>query len=312
MSNYVTISSLGPAALKAGNLAGQPAVENMKEHWSQKLAKVLPDKPDLILLPEACDRYPDMPIKDRLGYYDVRGNQMLEFFKGKARENSCYIGYSAALKVEDGSYRNCTTLIDRKGEVAGVYSKNFVVVSETDYNILSGKNADVFETDFGKVACAICFDLNFDELRLKYVEQHPDIILFSSMYHGGMMENYWAYSCQSYFVGAICNLPCEIIDPLGSSVAKSTNYFDYVTHTVNLDCKLAHLDFNWEKFDVCKAKYGRGFKVTDPGYLGSVLISSELEDVSINDMIKEFEIELLDDFMQRSYDHRYKPGVIEP
>ena len=68
---------------------------------------------------------------------------------------------------------------------------------------LCGKDAPVFECDFGRVAFAICFDLNFDELRLKYVKAKPDLIIFSSMYHGGLMQAYWAYSCRAYFVGAI-------------------------------------------------------------------------------------------------------------
>ena len=237
---------------------------------------------------------------------------MLKFFSKKAKENNCYIAYSAAFQVADGTFRNCTQLIDREGEVAGIYNKNHLVIEETTENgILCGKNADLIETDFGTVACAICFDLNFDELRLKYFAKKPDLILFSSMYHGGLMQSYWAYSCRAHFVGAIHNLPSAIISPTGEVLAETTNYFNHVTKVVNLDCKVVHLDYNWEKISAAKKKYGRGFTMQDPGLLGSVLLSSELENITIDDIIEEFEIEILDDYMERALEHRHNSKNME-
>ena len=137
------------------------------------LSRVLPEKPDLIVLPEACDRYHNYPLSRRLEYYEVRGDRLLRFFKEKAYENSCYIAYSAVRKLEDGTYRNTTQLIDRKGEIAGLYNKNHPTIGETeDGKILPGKDARVIPCDFGKVACAICFDLNFDPLWEKYKPQN--------------------------------------------------------------------------------------------------------------------------------------------
>jgi hypothetical protein len=50
---------------------------------------------------------------------------------------------------------------------------------------------------------------------------------------------------------------------------------------------------------------------SDPGCLGSVLISSEHEAISADEMIKEFEIELLDDYFARALAFRHKPSNIE-
>ena len=312
MARYVTISTIAPKGMPFTNLPPVEAVNKMMDFWEKQLDQVLPDMPDLIVLPEACDRYDSMEINDREKYYAARSDKMLKFFSRKAKENNCYIAYSAAFQVSDGTFRNCTQLIDRDGEVAGIYSKNHVVIEETtQYGILCGKNADLIETDFGTVACAICFDLNFDELRLKYVAQKPDLILFSSMYHGGLMQSYWAYSCRAHFVGAIHGLPSAIISPAGETLAETTNYFNHVTHTVNLDSQLVHLDYNWEKITAAKEKYGRGFIMKDPGYLGSVLLSCELEDLTIDEIIEEFEIELLDDYMERALKHRHTPGNME-
>ena len=131
-----------------------------------------------------------------------------------AREHKCYIAYSAARQVEDGSWRNSTQMIDRNGAIVGIYNKNHVVIEETTVSgILCGKEAPVFECDFGTVACVICFDLNFDELRLKYGAVQPDIILFSSMYHGGLMQQYWP-TAAVHFLSVRCAIYPERSSPL--------------------------------------------------------------------------------------------------
>ncbi len=308
MANYITISTIGARPYELDPvLPLEDAVEKMIQHWQEELAQVLPERPDLIVLPEACDRPPNFSLERRHEYYRVRGSRIEDFFADVAKEHNCYIAYSAARDLPDGTRRNTTSLLDRQGEVLGRYNKNHLVIGETtEANILCGKDAPLIETDFGTVACAICFDLNFDELRLKYVEAQPDLIIFSSMYHGGLMQNYWAYSCRAHFASAIAGLPSGIISPVGESLVSSTNYFNYVTGRVNLDCDVVHLDENWSKLDAMKAKYGAGVKITDPGYLGAVLISSETKEVTISELIAEFEIERLDEYFNRSLAHRHR------
>jgi hypothetical protein len=60
-----------------------------------------------------------------------------------------------------------------------------------------------------------------------------------------------------------------------------------------------------------KAKYGPKTKMIDPGYLGAVLISSETDEFTIDDMIKEFKIEVWDDYMARALAHHHDPKNIE-
>jgi len=189
--------------------------------------------------------------------------------------------------------------------VIGVYNKNHVVIEETtNAGILCGKDAPLIECDFGTVGCAICFDLNFAPIREKYVAQKPDLIVFCSMYHGGLMQNYWAYNCRAHFVGAICGNQCTVINPLGELVAQSTNYHHWVTTTVNLDCTLAHLDYNGGKFRAMKKAYGRGVTISDPGNLGSVMLTCNIEGKTVQNLVEEFEVELLDDYWARALKHR--------
>ena len=312
MANYVKISTIGPRPLSESPGTGQAAVDRMFTFWRGKLDQVLPDRPDLIVLPEACDRYPAHSMEERLAYYRARRNQMRDFFAAIAREHRCHIAYPAAREMPDGTWRNSTQLIGRDGQVLGIYNKNHLVVTETsEGGILCGRDAPLIECDFGRVGCAICFDLNFDEIRLKYVQSKPDLILFSSMYHGGLMQGYWAYSCRAHLVTSIAGPPSAVLSPLGNILAFTTNYFDFVTATVNLDCQVVHLDFNWEKLRAMKAKYGPKVSIYDPGYLGAVLIASESDGMTCEDLVEEFAIERLDDYMARSLAHRHNPQNVE-
>ena len=315
MANYVKISTVGVKALSVNeDLQPQQVVDKMIPYLKEEVEQVLPDRPDLIVLPEACDRPMNWQSTERKKeYYRTRGDQVLDVLATVARDNNCYVAYPALREMEeDHSWRNSTIILDRSGDVAGIYNKNHVVVNEySDMDTLYGKDAPIIQCDFGRVACLICFDLNFDELRLKYVKAKPDLLIFSSMYHGGLMQGYWAYSCRSHLVSAICGLPSRILSPLGEAIASSTNYYDYATATVNLDCCLAHLDWNKERFKALKAKYGPGVKITVPPYLACAMISSETDEVGVQEMVKEFGIELLDDYFARSLADRRAPGHIE-
>ncbi|MBN2314853.1 MAG: carbon-nitrogen hydrolase family protein [Sedimentisphaerales bacterium] len=304
---FITVATLGPnPASISSKTKPQEVVKQMISHWRGRFAQVLPDKPDLIVVPEACDRPSGFSSEVLREYYEVRKDQVRDFFAETARQNNCYIIYSAYRKLPDGTGRNSSVLIDRQGNIAGIYNKNHPTIGEIDKGIVCGTEAPVIECDFGRVGMAICFDLNFDEIRKQYVDAEPDLILFSSMYHGGLMQSYWAYSCRCHFVGAIAGrgTRSEIRNPLGEIVASNTNYFDYAVARVNLDCELVHLDYNWERLRKMKAKYGPKVQISDPSYLGSVLISSEHETVSIDDMIEEFEIERLDDYFERALAYR--------
>lgn len=303
MARRVTISTFNfhycPVE-PGGNL--EQDVDRVAKYLEHKLAQVWPDRPDLVVLPECCDMPAGCAGEKLRDYYRERGDRILQVLASKAKEHHCYIAYPSIRLLGDGTWRNSVRLIDRSGNVAGIYDKNHPVLVEIEEDgIRCGQDAPIMECDFGRVGCAICFDLNFDPLRTKYANESPDLLLFPSMFHGGLMQQYWAYSCRAYFVGAIAGgLPASIVSPVGQIVRSSSSYFDYLSETVNLDYVVAHLDHNRSKLDAMRQKYGNKVKVTDPGHLGSVLIASETDEFDALDLIREFGIEPLDDYLARS------------
>jgi len=301
MANKIKISAIGSRMPDADLLAPmQTVLDNVIDYLRVQIAQVLPDKPDLIVLPEMCDQPANFELAKQSEFYRRRGNRVLEFLSETARANRCHITYPAIRCLADGTRRNSVQFIDRQGKVIAMYDKYHPTIGENESGILSGTNAVVAECDFGRVGFAICFDLNFDEIREKYITARPDLMIFCSAYHGGLMQSYWAYSGRMFFAAAIAGTGGFILSPVGELTAESTNYFNYVTSTVNLDYVVVHLDYNRERLAAMRAKYGQRVQIFDPGYLGSVLVSSEAEDISVRDMAREFNLELLDDYFARA------------
>ena len=304
---YVTIATIGntPSPIKTDNR--QEIVDHVISFWKRELNQVLADRPDLIVLPEFCDL-----SGEGEEYLKVRKDQVLDYFASVSKSNKCYIAFGTRRKDSNGNWRNSCILLDRTGNIAGIYDKNFPTIMEMESGIKASNLSTIINCDFGRVAIAICFDLNFDELRLKYAKEKPDLIIFSSMYHGGHVQSNWAYTCRSHMVSAVYRgNPSEIRNPMGDVIASNTNYFDYAVAKINLDCRLVHLDYNWEKLSGLKKKYGTSVKISDPGRLASVLISSENPNVTAGEMVKEYGIEMLDDYLERARQFRLSEGNLK-
>lgn len=302
MSRKIKISVLsGSRTLKSADSAGK-SIEIMKKYWKDRFGQVVCDRPDFIVLPEACDRFLDMDSGMIHEYNEIRTIEIPSFFSGLAREYDTAVVYNTKLNK-----KNTTVACSRTGEKAGEYIKVFPMISEMEEGVIPGDKANVFRFDaIEKAGFVTCFDLNFNELRDEYIELKPEVIFFSSMYHGGLMQKTWAYTTRSFFVSSICGRECAVTAPNGRVLAKSTNYTDFCTAEINLDSELIHLDYNRDKFGDIKNKYGSGIIIDDIGQLGSALFSCEMEDKTMSDIISEFDLIRLDDYFNHSREERFK------
>lgn len=308
-SRYVTVATVGNRyTLSNTSLGMQQMVDRVNDFWKRELQQLIPYHPDLIVLPEVCDIPRGLASNRHAEYLKVRGKQVQDMLASFAREHQCYVAYGTVWPSEGDESHNTLVVIGRDGVITGTYIKNFPTLYEMEAGSVPGTEAELIECDFGTVAGVICFDLNFEELLGKYAAKKPDIILFSSLFHGGLVQDYWAYRCQSYIVASMLRteIPSEVRNPLGEVVASTSNYQDFAVARINLDRKMVHLDFNREKLSALKEKYKSEVDISIPGRMGVALITSEDERISAEEMVKEFGIELLDDYFARS-----RAGVME-
>ena len=305
----VKVASVTAPALEAQeNQTTEEIIDCAIEFWRGEIAKVLNDAPDLIVLPELCDRPKVGSISENKQSEIVTSNDLrfLEFLADTARKNQVYIAYPTYRMDKEGVLWNSCIILDRSGKEIGCYDKNHLVTFENvERKIEYGKDIAVIDLDFGRVGIAICFDLNFTELLEKYRKSGIEILIFPSEYHGRLMQAYWAYQLRTYFLSSIRPpAPSTLLSPLGELIATSTNYFNYFSHELNLDYIVIHLYGHFEKLARIKSKYGSKIKVVDPGRLGAVMIISESDAVSARDLVSEFSLTLLDDYLAASRRHR--------
>ena len=200
---------------------------------------------------------------------------------------------------------NAAVLIDRQGEIAGVYHKVHPTIGEIENGIMPGTEASVLETDFGKIGMCICFDLNFRDIMTGLKENGAEVIFFSSMYRGGMQVRAWAYELGCYLVSAIGAELGQIVDLTGRQLELST-YEAIIAHRINLSRRLLHMDHNWDKMDDMLEKYGTDVSFDYVTQEACYAIGSEREGLDIEALIDEFGLERREDYFRRCNEVRAK------
>ncbi|GFZ88726.1 hypothetical protein GCM10008018_38470 [Paenibacillus marchantiophytorum] len=129
------------------------------------------EQPDLVCLSET--------LYDRSSGYSVEeiaqtlNGEVVKAICQKAKEIQSYVVFN--LYEKDGfCLYNTSLLIDRSGEIVGLYRKVHLPLFEAQDGITPGSDYPVFTTDFGIIGLLICWDQSFVEsarcLRMKGAE----------------------------------------------------------------------------------------------------------------------------------------------
>ena len=208
---------------------------------------------------------------------------------------------AGSVKLREGKHAyNSIAFIGPDGRILGAYHKSSLTIGEIDQGLASGQGAVVVDTPIGRLGGAVCFDLNFHWLREQYKALKPDIICFSSAYHGGLMQGLWAYDCRAFFISALPFLGGGILDPFGRPVKLTDCYTSIARATLNLDRVMVHLDYNRDKFPEIEKKYLGEVAIDIPASIAPALIYSTTDKRTAMDIVREFELELIDDYFERA------------
>lgn len=294
--------TLAATARRCGPVASDATPDQAQQAAAAYLAQVIDSvsyqKPDLLLLPELCDWPEGMPMEAYLANAQ-NGNAALAFARQAAQEHKMWIAFPTVYKGENGKLRNSCLLLNRQGETECVYSKIHLTQGERQAGLEPGTEPVAHRCELGNVGFAICFDLNYTDLAQRYRELGTNLLLFPSLFHGGLLQSIWAFSARSWLLGSCGGLEATVVMPTGEYAARSTEYYTELTHTVNLDYALLHLDFNKPKLERALRRYQDKIKVHDPGRMASVLLMSESDSVPISQLVREYALETLDTYLAR-------------
>ncbi len=255
---------------------------------------------DIVAFPEV---YPQLACPNMVARAEPEDGGTLDAVRDLARAHRLYLIWPRFERSPDGGLHNSAILVDRSGEVMGRYHKMFPTVSEIDDGIVPGTECPVFETDFGRVAMIICFDLNFREVRDAVAGQRPDLVVFSSMYRGGIQCQQWALELGCHVMTAIGAELGRIVDP-GGAVLRMATYEALIAERVNLNKRQLHMDYNWDKMDRMLERYGPDLTFDLYTQEARCVVGWEREDRDVDEIVREFGLEMLPDYFARARRHR--------
>lgn len=289
MATYVNVASVLFTA------TGMPDIKKATlRHTKEALQSLKGYGLDLIVLCESVEALG----QDVDEAEEIRNpGRFLSLYLDYAVREKCHIAGSVKI-LEESKVYNSIAFVSPEG-ILGAYHKTNLTQGEIDQGIASGQGAVVIDSAIGRLGGAICFDLNFESLRKEYAALKPDILCFSSNFHGGLMQGIWAYQCRSFFISSLYFLGGGILDPFGRPLALTDCYTANPRARINLDRAMVHLDYNREKFPDIERKYLGEVLIDIPPNIGSALIYSLTDKRTAMDIVHEFELELLDDYFVR-------------
>lgn len=258
-------------------------------------------QPDIVCLPETLTRdKPELvpgPTTRRLSKW--------------ARENSCYVICPITTRSE-GKIFNSAILIDRQGNILGRYDKIHPTEGELDNSICPGKiYPPVFQTDFGIIGIQICFDVNWHAQWRRLKEKGADIIFFPSAFPAARQLKTLAWLNQCFIVSSTKTRASSIFDISGDIIETTGKYRHWAGAVLPVGKKLFEIDFHISKIRKIEQKYGS--KVSIQWYHDDDLVSlASLDpDLTVADLIDEFELTPHPAYIQRAQNAQDKRRPVQ-
>ena len=261
-------------------------------------------RPDFVVFPELCLQMGAAPMAEALCFAEPVPGPSTDAIAAKAADTGAYVWLPMFEKQGDRTY-NSVVLIGRDGGIVGTYRKYHATGYEILDGVTPGDEVPVWQTDRGRVGCAVCFDLKFPIVGLTLSRGKAQIVFWPTMFEGGRRMAAWAMDYGFYLVrsfrdgGAVidpngCRIasPGVPMRPIGDDVAVRWTFAE-----VNADRKTYHTDYNTEKLPDIIGKYGGGVSVWMNEPEASFNLACNLPDKRVEDIEEEFALEDLRDYL---------------
>jgi predicted amidohydrolase len=216
-------------------------LEGNLEQMLRMIDKAGAEKADVICLGETVyDWGTNQPVSRTA--VEIPG-PVTEILAERARKHNMYVILSMNEKEGD-YYYNAGVLIDRKGAIAGKSRKVQLPLCEGEDGITPGSGYPVFDTDFGRIAVMICFELGFPEVSRVLALKGAEIIFVPTLGVSDIELHAPSRAAENgvYIVVSgrrVSNYPCIVYNPAGEAIAsvmgRDYNEEGLCTATLDLD-----------------------------------------------------------------------------
>ena len=222
-----------------------------------------------------------------------------------AKKHNTYI--LSPIDRKDGKSRyNTAVLINREGKVVFGYDKVYPYWSEFDLSagaVSPGANGEmVYDTDFGRIGVAICFDSNFPEVWQALREKGAEIVFWPSAYSAGSQLQAYAIMHHYYIVTSTYTKDCQVYDITGQRILdQNSGHVTVARITLDLDRSIYHENFNMKKLDQLLKDHGN--EVEKEVFMDReqwFVLRAKKPGVSARALAKQYGLEELNAYQNRS------------
>jgi len=283
-----------------------PTVEGNRAHVLRLLDLALCQEPDLVCLPETFTTV-SVPLEHATEIAEPVPGPTTDAVAERARAHGCYM-ICPIKNQREGTIRNSAILIDRQGQIAGIYDKAQPVTSSFDYTVFESgvqpgtADVPIFDVDFGRIGIQICYDAGFPETWQRLADKGASLVFWPSAYNGGFPLQVYAYLHHYYVVSSARTDSSRIIDPLGQILHQTDERHNVIYRDINFDYCVCHYDFNHSIGDEIMAAYGARVEVRSDRDSGHFVVEPRDDALTIARLQHEFGFEPTAQYHQRHRD----------
>jgi predicted amidohydrolase len=237
----VTLTQTEPPAARKVRLAavnhrphGATTSQENLEQFAPLVREAALKKADIVCLPEGITQ-----VGTGLQFADVAEpipGPSTRFLGQLAKEYQLYLVAGLYERAGKAIY-NTSVLIDRDGELAGTYRKVCLPREEIDGGMTPGDEYPVFDTDFGRIAMMICWDVSYPEVARELAAKGAEVILMPIAGGNEVLVRARAIENQVHLVASGYDVPTAIYDRAGQALAKAESDPEVVVCEVDLNAR---------------------------------------------------------------------------
>jgi predicted amidohydrolase len=237
----ISLAETKPAGSRKVRLAAvnhRPrGTSSSKENLGQ-FAKLIDEaalqKADIVCLPEGITQ-----VGTKYQYADVAEpipGPSTRVLGQEAKKHHLYIVAGLYERAGKAIY-NTSVLIGRDGELVGKYRKVCLPREEIDGGLTPGDEYPVFDTDFGRVAMMICWDVSYPEVARELAAKGAEVILMPIAGGNEILVRARAIENQLHLVASGYDVPTAIYNRAGDALAKANKDPEVIVSEVDLNAR---------------------------------------------------------------------------
>ena len=169
---------------------------------------------------------------------------------------------------------DAAVLVDRKGEVAGTYRKMHLVVGADGRTLeggsTPGREAPVFECDFGRLGMQICYDMEFDRGWRELAAKGAELIAWPTQSPQTSQPAARAMQQRCHIVSSTWRNNASVFEPTGKIIAQAKQPGEILVQEIDLSYAILPWSSKLKNGRALREMYGEkvGFRYYEDEALG--------------------------------------------